>query len=187
VASRLAPALITGLIVLVALYLPFWDRRRLPIGSVPDVIEGFRFNGPIFSEVASLAGPVAATGFAVAAGLAVAVWARRRLSLASPQAWAWPMAAAVLCAPLVYPWYLVWLVPFLVEPATMPLTIWTVSILMTYVVWRLVGVAWAVPVWALWVEYGALLGAVLWLCLRKRLRAEAELNSSPAPPSTSAP
>src|SRR5262249_55936416 len=178
---------LAGFTVLLALYLPFWDRRRLPIGSVPEVIEGFRFNGPIFSEVASLAGSVAATGFPVAAGLAVAGWARRRLPLASPQAWAWPMAAALVCAPLVYPWYLVWLAPFLVAPQTMPLTIWTLSILGTYVVWQLVGVAWAVPVWALWVEYGALLGAALWLWLRKRPRSETELNSSSAPSSTSAP
>jgi alpha-1,6-mannosyltransferase len=178
---------VAGFTVLLALYLPFWDRRRLPIGSVADVIDRFRFNGPIFSEVASLAGPAAATGFAVAAGLAVATWARRRLSVASPQAWAWPMAAALLCAPLVYPWYLLWLAPFLVAPQTMPLTIWTVSILSTYVVWRLVGVPWAMPVWALLVEYGALLGAALWLLRRKRLRSGAELNSSPAPPSTSAP
>jgi len=159
---------VAGLAMLLALYLPFWDRRRLPVGSVPQVIEGFRFNGPIFSEVASLAGPVAATGFAVVAGLAVAVWARRRLALGSPQAWAWPMAAALLCAPLVYPWYLVWLAPFLVASQTMPLTIWSVSILSTYVVWQLVGAAWAVPIWALWVEYGALLGAAVWLWLRRR-------------------
>ena len=159
--------------VLVALYLPFSDRRRLPLGSVPDVIDRFRFNGPIFSGLASLAGPLAATGFAVAAGLGVAIWARRRLSLASPQAWAWPMAGALLCAPLVYPWYLVWLVPFLVKPETMPLTIWTVSILSAYGAWRLVGVPWAMPVWALLVEYGALLGAVLWLWRRKRLRSAA--------------
>ncbi len=180
-------SVVAGFTALLALYLPFWDRGRLPIGSVPEVIDRFRFNGPIFSEVASLAGPAAATGFAVAAGLAVAAWARRRLSLASPQTWAWPMAAALLCAPLVYPWYLVWLTPFLVAPQTMPLTIWTVSILSTYVVWRLVGVPWAMPVWALLVEYGALLGAALWLWRRKRLRSGAELNSSPAPPSTSAP
>jgi hypothetical protein len=51
----------------------------------------------------------------------------------------------------------------------MPLTIWTVSILSTYVVWRLAGVPWAVPVWALLIEYGALLGAALWLWRRKRL------------------
>jgi hypothetical protein len=176
--------LVAGFAVLLALYLPFWDRRRLPIGSVSDVVDRFRFNGPIFSEVASLAGPAAATGFAIAAGLAVAAWARRRLSLASPQAWAWPMAAALLCAPLVYPWYLVWLTPFLVAPQTMPLTIWTVSILSTYVVWRLAGVPWAVPGWTLLVEYGALLGAALWLWRRNRLGRGAELSSSP---STSAP
>jgi hypothetical protein len=176
-----------GFAVLLVLYLPFWDRRHLPIGSVADVIDRFRFNGPIFSEVASLAGPAAATGFAVAAGLAVAAWARRRLSLGSPQGWAWPMAAALLCAPLVYPWYLVWLAPFLVAPQTMPLTIWTVSILSTYVVWVLVGVPWAVPVWALQVEYGALLGAAFWLWRRKRLLSRSEVNSSPAPSSPSEP
>jgi alpha-1,6-mannosyltransferase len=171
--------LLAGFMLLLAVYLLFWDRRRLPIGSVPEVIARFRFNGPIFSEVASLAGPTSATAFAVAAGLAVAVYARGRLSLASPQAWAWPMAAVLLCAPLVYPWYLVWLVPFLVTLQTMPLTIWTVSILSTYVVWRLVGVPWAMPVWALLIEYGALLGAALWLLRRKRRRARSELDTAP--------
>ena len=171
---------VAGFTVLLPLYLPFWDPRHLPIGSVPEVINRFRFNGPIFSEVASLAGPAAATGFAVAAGLSVAAWARRRHSLASPQAWAWPMAAALLCAPLVYPWYLVWLAPFLVAPQTMPLTIWTVSILSTYVVWRLIGMPWAVPGWALLFEYGALLGGALWLWRRNRLGRGAELSSSPS-------
>jgi alpha-1,6-mannosyltransferase len=167
---RVSPRnVVAGLVVLLALYLPFWRSGSLPLGSVPDVIDRFRFNGPIFSAVASLAGPAAAAGFAVLAGLVVAAWARRRLTLSSPHAWAWPLAAALLCAPLVYPWYLVWLTPFLVAPQTIPLTIWTVSILSTYVVWRLVGVAWAVPVWALAVEYGALLGAALWLWRRRRL------------------
>jgi alpha-1,6-mannosyltransferase len=174
---------VAGIAVLLALYLPFWDGRRLPIGSITDVVDRFRFNGPIFSEVASLAGPPAATGFAIAAGLAVAVWARRRLPVSSAQAWAWPMAAALLCAPLVYPWYLVWLAPFLVAAETMPLAIWTVSILGTYRVWQLPDLPWAVPGWALLVEYGALLGAALCLWRRNRLGRGADLSSSP----TSAP
>jgi hypothetical protein len=172
---------VAGVAVLLALYLPFWERSRLPFGSMREVLERFRFNGPIFSAVAALAGPAVATGFAIAAGLGVAAWARRRLSLASPQAWAWPMAAALLGAPLVYPWYLLWLAPFLVQPQTMPLTIWTVSILSTYVVWRLVGVPWAVPVWALLVEYGALLGAALWLW-RRRGRLTSPPSSRSTPP-----
>ena len=153
---------VAGVAVLLALYLPFWKRGHLPLGSVPEVIDRFRFNGPIFAGAAGLAGPAAATVLAVAAGLLVAVLARRRLSLVSPQAWAWPMAATLLCAPLVYPWYLVWLAPFLVAPQTMPLTIWTVSILGTYVAWQRVGVPWGVPVGVLVVEYGALLAASLW-------------------------
>jgi alpha-1,6-mannosyltransferase len=150
---------------------------------VPEVIDRFRFNGPIFSAVAALAGPVAATGFAVAAGRAIAALARRRLSLASPQGWAWPMAATLLAAPLVYPWYLVWLTPFLVVPQTLPLTIWTLSILSTYVVWRLVGVPWAMPVWALLIEYGALLAAAFWLWRRRSGERPTEAPSrSPIPP-----
>jgi len=178
---------VAGLGVLLALYLPFADLRHLPIGSVPVIVDRFRFNGPIFMALAPLAGPAAATAFAIAAGLAVAAWARRRLSLASPQAWAWPMAAALLCAPLIYPWYLVWLAPFLVAAETMPLTIWTVSILSTYVVWRRVSMTWVVPAWALLVEYGALAGASWWLWRRQRLRSGTDLNSSLAPPSASAP
>ena len=153
---------LAGGAALLALCLPFLERGRLPLGSVPAVIERFRFNGPIFAGVASLAGPSVATGFAVAAGLAVALWARRRLPLASPQVWAWPMATTLVCAPLVYPWYLVWLVPFLAAPRAMPLAIWTVSILGTYVAWQRAGVPWGVPAWVLGVEYGALLAAVVW-------------------------
>jgi len=166
---RVSPRhLAAGVAMLLALYLPFRGGGSLPIGSVPEVIERFRFNGPIFTGVAALAGPAAATAFALVAGLAVATRARRRLSLASPHAWAWPMAAALVCAPLVYPWYLLWLAPFLVAPQTMPLAIWTVSILGTYVTWQLVGLPWAVPTWALVIEYGALLGAAAWWGWRRR-------------------
>jgi hypothetical protein len=163
---------LAGLAVLLTTYLPFWRRGHLPIGSIPAVIERFRFNGPVFAGIAALAGPVAATVFALVAGLAVAVWARRRLSLSAPEAWAGPMAATLLCAPLVYPWYLLWLAPFLVTRRTMPLTIWTLSILVTYVAWRRVGVPWGVPTWALAAQYGAVLAAALWVW--------------PGPPSSSA-
>jgi hypothetical protein len=172
---------VAGVAVLLALYLPFLDHGRLPLGSVPAVVDHFRFNGPIFAALAPLAGPVAATAFAITAGLAVAAWARRRLPLASPQAWAWPMAAALLCAPMIYPWYLLWLAPFLFAAENMPLTIWTVSILTTYAAWMRQGTTWTAPAWALLVEYGALAGAAAWLWRR------AGLSPASAPPSTSAP
>ena len=160
-----------GLGLLVLLYLPFWD-RGLPVGSVPDVVRRFRFNGPVFETVAAAAGAPAAVAFAIAAGVALATWARARLPIGSFAAWAWPMAATLLCSPLVYPWYLTWLAPFLVVPSTVPLAIWTVCILSTYVVWERAsaGAPWAVPWWALLLEYGVLAVATAWT-FRRRSKA----------------
>jgi hypothetical protein len=152
-----------GVALLAALYLTFWFRDGPVLGSVPEIVRRFRFNGPVFEALASAAGPALAAGLAIGAGLAVSTWARARLPATSPAAWAWPLAAALLCAPLVYPWYLVWLAPFLVARSTLPLLVWTVSIQLVYVVWqRPPGARWAVPGWALLVEYGALAIAVAW-------------------------
>jgi hypothetical protein len=173
--------------VLLAVSLPFWSGHRPPLGSVPEVIDRFRFNAPVFSAVASLVGAVAATGFAVLAGFAVAVGARRRLSPSSPESWAWPMAAAILCAPLVYPWYLVWLAPFLVAPRTVPLAIWTVSILGTYVAWQRPGVPWGVPVWVVALEYGAPLCMFVWLWRTGGSMASSVPPRCPTPPASLPP
>ncbi|ABS24553.1 conserved hypothetical protein [Anaeromyxobacter sp. Fw109-5] len=152
-----------GLSVLAALYLPFWLGGDPALGSVPAIVQRFRFNGPVFQAAAAASTPAIAGALAVGAGLAVAAWARARLPATSPAAWAWPLGAALLCAPLVYPWYLVWLTPFLVARATLPLLVWTLSIQATDVVWhRPPGAPWAVPRWALVVEYGALAAAAAW-------------------------
>ena len=55
----------------------------------------------------------------------------------SPDALAWPMAASLLCAPVVYPWYPLWQLPFLRSASMPPIIIWTVSIIPTYCVWHL--------------------------------------------------
>jgi hypothetical protein len=52
-------------------------------------------------------------------------------------------------------------------------------------VWQLPAGRWAVPEWALLVEYGALLGAVSWLSWRRKGAPwTQEVSSSPVPPST---
>jgi hypothetical protein len=75
------------------------------------------------------------------------------------------MAATLLCAPVVYPWYLLWLLPFVRSFSTVPLILWTVSIIPTYYVWylRTVGRPWLVPGWVTLLEYGsvAVAGAVI--------------------------
>jgi len=52
-----------------------------------------------------------------------------------------------LFAPAVFPWYLLWLTPFVFSQSTLPLAVWTVSALVTYS---------SLPVWTAGViEYGA--------------------------------
>jgi hypothetical protein len=80
----------------------------------------------------------------------------------------WPMAASLLFAPVVFAWYLLWLLPFLTSRSTLLITIWSVSIIPTYVMWHLraLGRSWgALPVWVMLVEYGwiAVAGAIIWL------------------------
>src|SRR5262249_25514240 len=107
-------------------------------------------------------------GLAVLVGLVTAVWVRRRSAEWSSDSFAWPMAASLLCAPVVYPWYLLWLLPFLRSASSLPLAIWTVSIIPTYVVWHLrtLGRLWVLPGWTMLLEYGSVVIAAAIVALR---------------------
>ena len=67
------------------------------------------------------------------------------------------MAASLFFAPAVFPWYLLWLLPFVRSVATLPLIVWTVSIIPTYIVWhlRILGRPFVLPGWVMVLEYGA--------------------------------
>lgn len=166
---RLRDAL-AGAAVFALFYLPFMSEPGLPVGAMPNVIERIRFNGPIYLAIAWLSFPAMAAAVAVLAGLVVAVWARFRLDVTDPAAWAWPMAAALVCAPVIYSWYLLYLTPFLVSIATLPLLLWTFTVLGTYLVWYVpeYRLPWDVPIWMLILEYGLVLMAGLALWRRRR-------------------
>jgi hypothetical protein len=153
------------------LYVPFFNHGQIPIGSLGAYVKSFRFNDPVFATLERVATPQLVAGLAVLVGLVTAMWLRRKSEAWSPHAFAWPMAASLLCAPVVYPWYLLWLLPFLRSASTLPIIIWTVSILPTYYVWHLrtLGRPWLVPGWIMVLEYGsvAVAGAIIVL---RRLR-----------------
>jgi len=148
-------------VVVGLLYVPFFNHGRIPIGSLGTYVQRFRFNDPVFATLERVASPQFVVGLAVLVGLLTAIWMRRNSAAWSSDAFAWPMAASLLCAPVVYPWYLLWLLPFLRSASTVPITIWTVSIIPTYVVWHLrtLGRAWVVPGWIMLLEYGAVAAA----------------------------
>jgi alpha-1,6-mannosyltransferase len=160
-----------GVAILAALYLPFLGHGQLPLGSLGGYLARWRVNAPMYSVLEWAFPTRALVGVPVAAGLAVALWARRHLALDSPEAWAWPIAITLIFAPTIFPWYLVWVTPFLFTPRTLPIAVWTMSVLAVY---------WPVPIWVtMIVEYGSVLGVAVWMLVRS-MAARRAIRSSTA-------
>ena len=180
---RLRDALI-GAALLVLLYLPFYDPAAPALGAVPNVVDYIRFNGPVFLAAASLTSPRVAAAAALLAGLGMAMVARWRRPVSDPAAWAWPMAVALAGAPVIYPWYLLYLTPFLWTRATVPMLAWCFSSLSAYVVWDLSrhGGRWTVP-WGIQAfELGVpvLVAVVLAITARRQRQPPMAVNATPS-------
>ena len=165
---------ILATIVVGLLYVPFLKGGGIPIGSLGTYVQNFRFNDPLFATLERVAAPQLVAALAVLVGflIAIAIRLRSRSPSLSSGAFVWPMAGSLLCAPVVYPWYLLWMLPFLRSPSTVPIIIWTVSIIPTYIVWHLrtLGDPWLVPGWVTLFEYGSVATAgavILWRRLRR--------------------
>jgi hypothetical protein len=157
------------------LYVPFFKSGRIPIGSLGTYVQSFRFNDPVFTTLEGMAAPQLVVGLAVLVGFLTAIWMRIKAPALSADAFAWPMAASLLCAPVVYPWYLLWLLPFLRSASTVPIIIWTVGIIPTYYVWHLraLGRPWLVPGWIMLLEYGSVAAAAAIIGFRRFRRRAA--------------
>ena len=171
------------------LYVPFLNHGRIPIGSLGTYVQSFRFNGPVFAALDRVAPPQLLAGLAVLVGLVTATWLRIRSAAPelSPDqfAWpmfAWPMAASLLCAPVVFPWYLLWLLPFLTSASTLLIIIWTVSIIPDLRQWHLrtLGRPWgSLPGWVMLLEYGCVAMAAAIILLRRITRTGRATVSQP--------
>ena len=167
-------------VVVGLLYVPFLSHGRIPIGSLGTYVQRFRFNDPMFATLERVAAPQFLVGLAVLVGFLTAFWLRSKSSAWSSDAFAWPMAATFLCAPVIYPWYLLWLLPFVRSASTVPLIIWTVSIIPTYYVWHLrtLGLPWLVPWWIMLLEYGSVAMAGAIILFRRYTRPAATRDST---------
>lgn len=159
-------------VVVGLLYAPFFNHGRVLTGSLSTYVHSFRFNDPVFATLERVAAPQLVVGLAVLAGFLTAIWLRSKAPASSSDAFAWPMAASLLCAPVVYPWYLLWLLPFVRSASTVPIIIWTVSIIPTYYVWHLrtLGRPWLVPGWIMLLEYGSVAAAAAIIAFRRFTR-----------------
>lgn len=148
-----------AVVLLAGLYLPFVNSVGPPVGSLGAYLALWRINGPLYGALEYVLPRLALMALPVASGFAVAVWARCYWAVDSPETWAWPTAIALLFAPTVFPWYLLWLTPFLFSPSTLPLAVWSVSALVTYS---------SLPGWAATVvEYGAVAITIGWTIARR--------------------
>ena len=158
-------------VVVALLYLPFLNHGRIPIGSLGTYVTGFRFNGPVFALFHRFAPPQLLAAVALVVGLTTATYFRRLSPELSSVAFAWPMAASLVFAPVVFPWYLLWLVPFLTSPSMWPIIVWTLSIAPTYFMWHLSSLtgSWGtLPGWIMPLEYGCVATAAAIIALRRR-------------------
>jgi hypothetical protein len=154
------------------LYVPFLRHGRISIGSLGTYVQSFRFNGPIFAMLNHIASPQLLVGLAVLVGFITAIWIRNATPAWSPEAVAWPMAASLLFSPVVFPWYLLWLMPFVTSASTLLIIIWTVSIIPTYIMWHLraLGRPWGpLPGWVMLLEYGCVALAAAIITSRRRM------------------
>jgi alpha-1,6-mannosyltransferase len=179
--AALAAAVI-GLLYVPFLGRSFFNHGSIPIGSLGTYVQNFRFNGPVFAALDRVAPPQLLAGLAVLVGLVTATWQRKRGAAPewSPDVFAWPMAASLLCAPAVFPWYLLWLLPFLTSASTLLIILWSVSIIPVYVQWHLraLGRPWgALPGWVMMLEYGCVAIAGTILALHRRLLTKATFKS----------
>ncbi len=170
-------------VVVGLLYIPFLNHWRIPIGSLSTYVQSFRFNGPVFAMLERVAAPQLVVGLAVLVGFLTAIWLRSKAAAWSADAFAWPMAASLLCAPVVYPWYLLWLLPFVRSSSTVPIIVWTVSIIPTYYVWHLrtLGRPWLVPGWIMLLEYGSVATAGAIIGFRRFTRPAVQFTEERTP------
>src|SRR5262249_25968721 len=165
------------------LYVPFLEHGRIPIGSLGTYVQRFRFNDPVFATLEKALSPQLAAGLAVLIGFLVAVWLRRKSDTLQSDCFAWPTAASLFCAPVAYPWYLLWMLPFLRSVSALPLIIWTISIIPTYYVWRLrtLGRPWVVPDWILLLEFGSVLATAAIVASRRLFESTAPQRATGQP------
>jgi Glycosyltransferase family 87 len=165
------------------LYVPFLNHGHIPIGSLGTYVQRFRFNDPVFATLERLMAPQVVVVLAGIVGLLTAMWMRRKFAEGSSDAFAWPMAASLFCAPVIYPWYMLWLLPFVRSVSTVPIIIWTASIIPTYYVWRLrtLGRPWLVPDGIMLLEYGSVaVAAAIITLLRIRRSAAPQCSADQA-------
>ncbi len=151
-------------VVVVAGYLPFLGAGGHLVRSLREYGHAWWFNGPPFMALSGiLRTPELARGLLTAFGAAVAVavgYRERDLVRAAFLI----IACALLLSPTVYPWYVVWIVPFLCVFPSRAWLAFTGLVALSYGVWTVYNRSgiWMIPNSLLAVEYVPFYALLAW-------------------------
>jgi hypothetical protein len=146
--------------VLLAGYGPVLSLGLGALGSLPRYMGEEYFNPGLLR---SLVDPPGLSAAAVAVWVAAVALRRRDAPLVER---AVPLVGGfVLLGPNLFPWYAVWLVPFLALAPSVPWILFTGTVACAYAFF--LETPWAVPWWARLVEYAPLVGGALWWAARR--------------------
>ena len=148
------------LVVAVVGYAPAWVSGAPAMGSLPRYVSEEYFNPGLLRAVLD----VPALTLAVAGLWVVFVSVTRRDRTLSARA-VLLIGGLTLLSPNIFPWYAVWLVPFLAAAPSAAWIAFTGSVMFAYAFF--LQQPWAVPPWARVVEFAPLaIGALCWLVRR---------------------
>lgn len=148
------------LVIAVLGYAPAWLAGTPVVGSLPRYVSEEYFNPGLLRSVLN----VPALTLAVGGLWVIFVSATRRDSPLSGRAVVL-IGGLTLLSPNIFPWYAVWLVPFLAVAPSAPWIAFTGSVMFAYAFF--LQQPWAVPQWARVVEFAPLaVGALYWLVRR---------------------
>ena len=148
----------SGAIVLAG-YAPAMLSGTATLGSLPRYLSEEYFNvGVVRSLVQSPAVSVAA------AAAWVMILSTLRRDRALPTRAVALIGGLVLLSPNIFPWYAVWLVPFLAWSPSVPWIAFTGTVVFAYAFF--LGDPWAIPGWARALEFTPLALGLVWWCAR---------------------
>ena len=149
-----------------------------PVGSLAVFFEKWRFGSPVFSFLEQLFHPsslvmvIPVLMVSIMAFLGFYIWMspkteKEERALLGCQ---WALAAPLLLSPVVFPWYLMTLVPFSSLVPTAPIVLWLFAIPFTYEVLGQFACCsdWSPAAWPIWLVAMSLLLGFVFNIIRKR-------------------
>ncbi len=170
VARRHWKGIALAIVLAAAGYLPFIDAGPRLLDSLLAYGSTWWFNGPPFMALAGiLDDPGLGRRLLAGAGIAFAIAAGFRERDLVRCAYL-VLGCALLLSPTVYPWYLIWIVPFLCVFPGRAWIAFTGLVVLSYWVWVVQGQAglWMLPTGVIALEYVPCYALLAWGALRRR-------------------